>query len=327
MQVFVVKKEDSGQTLIKYIMRLLKEAPSGLIHKQLRNKNITLNDKKALGTEKLAEEDVIKIFMSDETIEKFKGSIIKSTGEYEDAFGKFGNPLIVYEDEHVIFANKPVGILSQKSKPDDVSINEWLIGYLLKKGDITPTGLSKFTPSVCNRLDRNTGGIILFAKTLFGANFLNESLKKRTVHKFYTAIVAGGITKPDHLKGYLVKNEAKNIVSVSETPSDNAEFIETKYKPVRYSAKNNMTELRVELLTGKAHQIRAHLASIKHPIIGDSKYGDASVNAKAMGILKLKGQFLYATELIFDINDSYPELSGKTFNINISDMSDLFFKD
>ena len=325
MQEFKITKQDSGQTLIKYLQRLFKDAPGGLLHKQLRKKNITLNGKKTEGNDKLKEGDVIFGIMSDETIAKFKGASLRNTAEYEKAYERFKTPSIVYEDEHVLFLNKPVGVLSQKSTPADLSANEWLIGYLLKTGQTDASKLSFFTPSVCNRLDRNTGGLLTFAKTLFGANVLNSCLKDRTLEKYYRTIVFGHVTESETLTGYIRKDAESNKVNVIKEPAEGYGKIETAYKPVRYNAALDITELEVELITGKSHQIRAHLASVGHPILGDGKYSDKALNAAIKDKFWLKNQLLYAYKMVFPVIEDYPELSGHTFTADFDDIFNKFF--
>jgi len=320
MQKIIIKKEDSGQTAIKYLNRIFKDAPSGLLYKQIRKKNITLNDKKMTGSEKLVEGDFLSVFMSDETISKFKGVKERNTDEYNKAFENFGNPEIIYEDNHIMIINKPVGFLSQKSIPSDLSVNEWLIGYMLKNKETDSSKLSVFTPSVCNRLDRNTGGLLFFGKTLFGTNTLNKILKDRTVSKYYLTLVNGNVSKEALVEGYLHKNAKTNKVIISKEEIPGGELIKTEYKPVAYSEKNNVTELCVKLITGKTHQIRAHLSSVGYPIIGDVKYGDAKVNQFFKDKFNLKHQLLYAYKIVFPVLDDYPEISGKEIQIDISDV-------
>lgn len=308
-----ITKEFSNQTLIKYLNRFLPMAPKGLLYKQLRNKNITLNGKKCDGSEKLAEGDLVKIFMADDTIKVFQKTDVKNTSEYEKAFKLFGKPNIVFEDSHIIILNKPVGVLSQKSTDKDLSVNEWLIGYLLANKEITANSLTQFTPSVCNRLDRNTGGLITFAKTVFGATYLNKIIKERTVKKFYQTAVLGKISEGKYLNAYLSKNENLNKVSISDDYKEGYEKIETSYRPLEYLSSKDLTILEVELITGKPHQIRAHMASIGHPVLGDEKYGDKAINSS----LGLNHQVLFAYKMIFPVSDEYPELSGKAIEINL----------
>lgn len=326
MKVYKINKSDSGQTCIKYLQRLLVNAPNGLIYKQLRNKNIKLNGQKIKGTEKLKENDEITIFFSDDTLDKFTKSANISTSEYEKAFNKFGKPEIIYEDEHIIFINKPINMLSQKASVSDLSANEQIIGFLLSSKKLSPESLSYFTPSVCNRLDRNTGGLLSFGKTLFGVNILNSLFRERTSRKFYHAIVEG-IIKADstEITGYLTKNDITNKVSVSDVQSPGSEYIKTIYTPVRLNKANNITELEIELVTGKPHQIRAHLASIGHPIIGDIKYGNKETNNKFKKEKGLDHQMLYSVRFEFPEISDYPEVSGKIISIDEAPLFDPYF--
>lgn len=327
MQKFLISKEDSGQTAIKYLNRLLCEAPKGLIYKQIRNKNITLNEKKMTGNEILKTGDILFVFMSDETISKFKGNSLKDTKEYEKAFARFGEPDIIYEDEHIIIMNKPIGVLSQKSIPSDLSVNEWLIGYLLNKKVVDAASLAFFTPSVCNRLDRNTGGLILFGKTLFGTNTLNKIIKDRSVKKYYKTVVLGCLDKENNLSGYLKKDERLNKVTIKEEPFEGADYIKTNYIPLRYSKKLDLTELEVELVTGKTHQIRAHLSGIGHPVIGDEKYGLKKLNDNLRKTFGLKHHLLYSYKLVFPSLSEYPNVSDKIFTKTFDDVFNPFFED
>lgn len=323
MQEFIISKKDSGQTAIKYLNRILPSAPGGLLYKQIRKKNITLNGKKMTGSEKLAPGDVLTVFMSDDTIKKFSFSEVKDISEYVKAFEKFGKPNIVYEDPNIILLYKPVGILSQKSSPTDLSANEWLIGYLLNNEEITKESLGSFTPSICNRLDRNTGGILLFGKSLFGSSFLSECIKKRSVEKYYLTAVKGRVKDQTRIEGYLSKDNKLNRVYVSEIEIPESDKIVTEYKPLKYNSSCDITLLEVKLITGKSHQIRAHLASIGHPVIGDFKYGDSSLNNS----LKLKNQLLYAYKIVFPKTKDYPEISGRDFTLDLSAVFDKYFED
>lgn len=325
MKDFKIDKEDSGQTAVKYLGRILKDAPKGLLYKQIRKKNITLNGKRMEGNEKLSEGDVISVFMSEETIRKFSGETEKDTSEYDDALKKFGKPDIAYEDDDVIFLNKPVGMLSQKSSDGDLSANEWLIGYMLSTHSTDPEKLSKFTPSVCNRLDRNTGGILLFGKSLQGTTALSKALKERNFQKFYKTIVSGCVENGEFIKGYISKNENLNRVTVYSEKTPDCDYIETGYKPLRYNKERNLTELEVELVTGKPHQIRAHLASINHPIIGDAKYGNGILNDSIKKEFGLKNQLLYAYKVVFPKDFSLANIAGKTFTVNFDTIFDKFF--
>ncbi len=318
MKEFVILKGDAGQTSFKYLKRIFKEAPNSFLYKMMRKKNFVLNDKKIEGNEMLSEGDVLKAYISDDAFDMFSGtSNAPLVEEYREAFLNFGTPDIVYEDEHVIVLNKPTDMLSQKAKRKDLSANEWLIGYMLFNKMTDRESLRKFTPSICNRLDRNTGGLLLFGKTVFGVNTLNRLLKDRTLDKYYKTVVFGELKDKLEIKGYLKKDEERNKVYISETKTDDEEsYIETVIEPVEYIKDKDITILSVKLVTGKPHQIRAHLSSIGHPIIGDYKYGKCEENDKYKALYKITFQILYCTKVVFPQLPDYPELSLKTIELN-----------
>lgn len=324
MTKYTITQKESGQTAIKYLNRLFPNAPGGLLYKQIRNKNITLNGKKMSGNEKLCVNDEIFVYMADDTIKKFSNNSNKDTSEYKRAFEKFQKPEIIYEDDHIIIFNKPVGILSQKSAPNDLSANEWIIGYLLNNNSVNGASLAEFTPSVCNRLDRNTGGLLLFGKTVFGTNELNRIIKDRSIEKYYKTIVYGKVDKAMKYTAYIEKDERTNKVAVYDEDNGNLSKIQTYIKPLRYNAGLNITELEILLITGKTHQIRAHMAHLKHPVIGDYKYGNESVK-HINEMFNLKNQLLFSYKVKFPEMTGYDEISNHTFEKNFDEIFDKFF--
>lgn len=287
MKVITVSNNEAGQRLDKLLAKYLNRAPKSFLYRMLRKKNITLNGKKADGSERTSVGDEVKLFLADETIEKFSSLEISNTG---------GNLNVLYEDEHILLINKPCGMLSQKARPSDVSLVEHLISYLLKNGSITEESLRAFRPSGCNRLDRNTSGIVVAGKSLAGLQAMAEVFKDRRLHKYYLCIVKGRITEEHLIEGFLSKDRQTNRVSVTLHPEGkDALPIRTRYRPV--SASKTATLLEVELITGRSHQIRAHLASIGHPILGDVKYGGPQMDG-------LSHQLLHSWRLCL------PELSG-----------------
>lgn len=318
MKSFEIKKTDEGQTSLKYIQRLLKAAPNSFIYKMMRKKNFVVNDKKIEGNEKLKEGDIVKLYLSDDTFVAMSGANISgpSLEEYREAYARFGTPDIVYEDSHIIILNKPVDMLSQKALKDDLSANEWLIGYLLNKGEITKESLKIFVPSVCNRLDRNTGGLLLFGKSLFGTNTLNTLLRERTLDKYYLTVVKGRVLNKINVSGYLYKDEKNNKVTVSDNRINSEySYIETEYEPLEYFEKNDVTLLKVLLVTGKPHQIRAHLSYLNHPIIGDYKYGNKNTNDLFKEKYRITSQILYCVKVSMPKLNDYPEISFVNFEI------------
>lgn len=296
MKEFQISKNEENQRLDKYLKKLLPNASTGFLYKMLRKKNITLNGKKAEGNEKLKTSDHICLYLSDETYEKFSKQEEALQNQYEALKVLPMKGLdIVYEDEMMLAANKPAGMLSQKAAEGDLSANEYLLGYLIRSGALSFADYRTFRPSVCNRLDRNTTGLLLAGKTLEGLQVISRLLKSRELQKFYHCIVAGGINAPSTLKGYLKKDEQNNQVTLSQQPIEGAFYIETAFKPLKQT--KHYTLLEVQLITGRTHQIRAHLASIGHPVLGDYKYGDAAVNAILRKRFAVKHQLLHACRI------------------------------
>lgn len=289
----LIFQEDAGQRLDKYLQKYLNLAPKSFLYKMLRKKNIVLNGKKAEGSEKLKNGDVIRLYLSEETLEKFHES------RKADQYPRWPGLEIVYEDCQLLLVNKPAGMLSQKADPKDVSLNEYLIGYLLESGQMAPESLAGFTPGVCNRLDRNTSGLVIGAKTLAAAQEIGRLLKERRAGKYYLALVKGRVTRKERIRGWLTKDETKNQARISREPLENGAPIETAYEPL--AAKKDMTLLKVELITGKTHQIRSHLAGIGHPLAGDRKYGDAAFNRYFRENYGLNSQFLHSWQIEFPV--------------------------
>lgn len=306
MKLITVHKQEEGQRLVKLLGAYLKETPNSFFYKMLRKKNITLNGKKADGTEKLKCGDEIRLFLSDETYEKFAGKV-----QPKEKF-PMAKLNIVYEDSNVIFINKPAGMLSQKSVPSDVSLNEYLLGYLEKSGQWKQEESKAFRPSVCNRLDRNTSGMVICGKSMAGLQQMAALLKDRSLHKYYLCLVKGVMTEGQHLEGYLLKDENSNQVKIFQKETEGAAHIITEYEPLY--TEGETTLLKVTLVTGKSHQIRAHLSSIGHPIIGDPKYGERKVNAFFRETHGIKNQMLHAWKLTFpELAEPLDNLSEKSF--------------
>ena len=311
MKEIIITKENQDQRLDKYLKRILSECSMSFIYKQLRKKNIVLNDKKATGSEKLLNGDSVKIYFSDESFEKLSGAT-KSDPYFSYLNGLDGKLEIIFEDENLIIINKPASVLTQKAKDTDVSINELALAYLIKKGELSEQAFKQFHPSVINRLDRNTSGIVLFAKTLYGSQVYSKMLKERDVKKIYRAIVVGKITDRQLIEGYLVKDENTNKVEIFNHPVDATKPIKTEYWPIK-ALDNNLTLIEIHLITGRTHQIRAHLSAINHPILGDNKYGNISINKK----MNIHHQLLHAYSIEFSDSKKYIAKEPKEFNAYI----------
>ena len=325
MKEITITKREEGQRFDRFLGKYLPGASSGFLHKMLRKKNIKLNGKKAEGREKLSAGDLIQIFFSDETFEKFQKP---QEGGKQDAFtdGKSmvqrtpGKQIertkqkkrltkeemnlceqvkVLYSSEDILVFHKPAGMLSQRAKADDDSLNDYLIDYCIKNGIISREELAAFRPSVANRLDRNTSGIVLAGISIRGLQTLSTMLRERTLGKYYLCIVKGMVDKRALIKGYLYKDNKTNKVTISKVETKDSLPIETEYIPV--CSNGNVTLLKIHLLTGRSHQIRAHLASIGHPLIGDYKYGSKQINDTFNRQFKVKDQMLHSYEL--DIPD------------------------
>lgn len=330
MRTFTIGPNEAGQRFDKYLHKLLPEAGNSFLYKMLRKKNITLNNGKAEGRELLNPGDTVKLFLAEETFLKFAGGDKASASasalsnaatapsgesfisEYQEAYqtlnSRKNKPVVLWEDADILIADKPAGTLTQKAAPGDLSMNEWLIGYLLATGAITATQLITFHPSVCNRLDRNTSGLVLCGKSLAGSQLLSELIRERSIGKFYRTIVRGTIKKSQHMEGFLYKDEHSNQVTIYRDKAQakpeqqkGLSAIRTSYTPLQtFKVKGQaFTYLEIQLHTGKAHQIRAHLASIGHPILGDTKYGNSACNQMAQRIWHLPYQLLHAYRVAF----------------------------
>lgn len=304
MQLLTVKENEKGQRLDKLLSKYLNTAPKSFLYKMLRKKNITLNGKRAEGSERLAYGDEIRLFLSDDTIRKFsQAEEIADTGAKLD---------ILYEDQNIVILNKPAGILSQKAEASDISMVELLISYLILSGAISKEQLKSFRPSVCSRLDRNTTGLLAAGKSLAGLQGLSEVYRNRSVLKYYLCLVKGEMQEA-YLEGYLSKDERTNTATVAKTKSSpNALPVATAYKPL--ASNGEITLLRVNLITGRTHQIRAHLSSVGHPVIGDPKYGERKLNQYYAKKYQITSQLLHSYELYLpELFGELSYLSGKHF--------------
>ena len=307
MKSFIIEKNDANQRLDKYLSKSFPNLPQALMYKYVRIKRIKVNGKRAEISTRLVVGDKVDLYINDEFFEK------KETRyDFMSAAKKLD---ILYEDDQILLLNKKTGLLCH---PDDREYADTLIArvkrYLYEKGEYQPDDAMSFTPALVNRIDRNTSGIVIAAKTAEALRVLNQKMKDREIHKFYLCVVLGTPNKREGLlEGYLVKDEQKNKVFISKKKNDpNAKEIRTKYTVLK--SNDHYSLLEVELLTGRTHQIRAHLASIGHPLLGDGKYGKNEQNKKC----GLKQQCLCSYRLQFDFTTNAGALSylnGKSFEI------------
>ena len=290
MKKITIDNKTQNQRLDKYLKKYFKNASSGFLYKMLRKKNITLNGAKATGNEILKENDEVSVYFSDETFDKMRGI---TDNRDLSAYVLNEDPLnIVYENEDFLAMNKQKGILSQKADQRDISLNEYVLSYLIKNNKITEDDLSLYKPSCINRLDRNTTGLIFAAKTYKGAKELSEIVRDKSHPKIYRCICAGEIKEELKLTNYLLKDEKTNQVQIFDEEVSNSKEIITGIKPLKTNGKISLLE--VTLFTGRTHQIRAHLSYINHPVIGDYKYGNEHLNKEYKEKYGISSQMLHS---------------------------------
>ncbi len=305
MKEIIVDKNESDQRLDRFLKKYLDKAPQGFVYKMIRKKNIKLNGVKAQPENTIYEGDKIQLYLSDETIEKFIAEKVEIKSTLI--------PNIIYEDDNILLINKPVGILSHgASKEFEENIVDSMISYLIQKGEYVPRIEKTFTPSICNRLDRNTSGIIIGAKNYQTLKLINDAIKEGKIRRFYKTIVYGSMERAFTAEGFLSKNEDKNKVKILPDDIEGTKKVITVINPLK--VKNGYTLLEIELITGRTHQIRAHLSSMGYPIIGDRKYGDKTINKKFNDKYSLDNQWLHGYKIEFKgLDGELKYLNGKIF--------------
>lgn len=306
MREIRINKNDAGQRLDKYLSKRFKTMPKSLMYKYLRTKYIKLNGKKVQPDVFLNEGDVLTLYIRDEFFDIKK--------DYD--FLKSGKELsIVYEDENIILIDKKVGVIChQDNRYDADALNLRVLRYLYEKHEYDPEADKSFTPALCNRIDRNTGGIVIAAKNAEALRVMNQKIRDNELQKYYMCIVKG-CPKPNHavLTAYHFKDESTNTVTISDKPQEGYKKIITEYTVIKPSSALSVCE--VLLHTGRTHQIRAHMAYIGHPLLGDEKYGDKKLNVKH----HMKRQALYSYKLRFAFTTPagcLNNLNGQTFEVS-----------
>ena len=317
MRTITVKKNDAGQRLDKFLSKAVKGLPMSLMYKYIRTKKIKVNRARTEQSYMLCEGDEIQLFIRDEFFE----SPEKDTGALSRIVPKL---CIVYEDENIVLLNKRPGVLvHEDADAKDNTLVMHLQAYLAQKGEYDPEDEQSFAPAMCNRIDRNTGGIVIAAKNAAALREMNEHIREDRIGKFYLCAAHGvPAQKKQTLRGYLRKNAADNMVEVRDKSFPGAKEIITEYRVIGQNGGNSLLE--VHLVTGRTHQIRAHLAHIGHPLLGDGKYG---INKKDRE-KGYKYQALYAYCLRFELGGKGEVLSyldGKEFRLPESEI--WFLKD
>lgn len=304
MREIEIGLNEQHQRIDKFLMKYMKLAPKSFIYKMLRKKNIKLNDKKAEGSEILKQGDNVKIFISDETINKFSESVnIKKCGR---------DFTVIYEDKNIIICGKPEGIIVHPDREHKTNtLNDQLLYYLYCKNEYDQKGAMGFVPSICNRLDLNTSGIVTMGKNLAAVQELNRGFRERLIDKYYITVVKGVVEKEGIVEGYLVKNCENNTVRLGNK-DNGGDYIRTLYRPIKSKAGYSLLEVKLE--TGKSHQIRVCMKNIGYPIIGDRKYGDEEVNNFFNKKFGLKNQFLHSHRIVMNFSGGCLDyIKGKEF--------------
>lgn len=313
MKKFIIEINDADQRLDKFVLKTAAGISTSLMYKYIRKKVIKVNGKRAEISYRLQIGDIVEMYINDEFFTEKDCDFLNIS--YDPKLN------ILYEDENVMLVDKKAGVIVHEDSKEkrDTLINQVLL-YLYKKGEYDPKKENSFTPSLCNRLDKNTGGIVIVAKNAMSQRLLYDIVKTRKLKKLYLTLAVGNFEKKsDTLHAFLKKDESKNMVEVRDAFFEGSREIITKYRVVE--EKKGLSLVEVDLITGRTHQIRAHLAHIGHSVVGDGKYGVIRHNRA----FPFKHQALYSYSLEFMIDDAENPLyylNGRVFKV-----SDIYFLD
>ena len=317
MKEFTIGKNDAGQRLDRWLAKTLPLLPAPLAQKYIRLKRVKVNGKGSKRDVRLAVGDVLQLYINDEFFQR---------PTPENAFLSLYQPKlnILYEDEHILLLDKRPGLVVHPDENEQVNtLLTHIQAYLYQKKEWSPYWENSFAPALCNRIDRNTGGIVIAAKTAEGLRVMNQKIKDRELSKYYLCVVRGRMDPPaGKLEGYLFKDEVKKQVFVSRRPQPGAKTAITVYRTL--AVKNGLSLVECDLITGRTHQIRAQFAAAGHPLLGDGKYGSERENRK----YGRHGQALYSYKLSFHFTtDAGPlaHLNGKTVQVEDVDFVKEYF--
>ena len=318
MKELIIGRNDAGQRLDRFLAKAVPLLPASLAQKYIRIKRIKLNGKRAERDSRLNEQDVLQLYINDEFFDKPS----EDNGYLTVATPKLS---IVYEDEHVLLVDKRPGIAVHPHDGAEYgrTLIDHILSYLYQKKEWLPRAENAFTPALCNRIDRNTGGIVIAAKTAQALRVLNQKIKDRELDKRYLAIVEG-TPKPREgsLKGYLFKDAKKNRVFVTDTPQAGAKSCQTNYKIL--TSANGLSLVECQLITGRTHQIRAQFAHAGHPLLGDGKYGklDKRFDRNYQALYSYRLTFTFTTDA-----EDLAYLDGRSFQVQQVDFVREYFPD
>lgn len=294
-----IQENEENQRLDKFLRKFLKDVPLSAIYKNLRKKKIKVNGKKVKQDYILKKGDIIETY---DIISNSKNRYFKTCDNYKLD--------IVYEDKNMLIVNKKSGILVHPDKKNCITLTDHVISYLIKNKDYIPEKEKTFTPSPCNRLDMNTCGLVIYGKNFKTLKSLNKMIRERNIKKYYIACIAGEI-KDDEYKAFIVKDNIKNVSKVYNNKKEKSKKISMRVNTL--NTNNEYSLIEIELITGKSHQLRAHLSHLNNPIVGDIKYGDKYVNEYFYKRFGLRYQFLMAYKLYFsNCEECIKYMNGKT---------------